>query len=329
MMKNKLTSFFVACVMLSAATGAHAQPKAVSDADRAETLFREALALEDAHKFKEACKKFEESQNLDPATGTLMNLARCHERNEQYVLAYEEYRKVAEDARRDAQGERASLAKERANELESKIGKLEFNPGAAPRLSTVSVDNKLWHREALERPITVDKGAHRVIFIYDNNTQKDTSVTVEAGMIAKVVIPTPHEPDAPKTVVVALPPPSPKDGSDGVSTAGWIVGGVGVAGVAAGAVFGLMAIGKKSDVDKGCDANRMCSTPESLGAVESAKSSATLSTIGFIAGGTLIAAGAALVLWPRDDKPQPGRRGNARLQLSPAGTGMVLGGTFE
>jgi outer membrane protein assembly factor BamD (BamD/ComL family) len=52
---------------------AKAEDKAV-----AEALFREARQLLDAKQYAAACRKLEESYRLDPAGGTLMNMAMCH-----------------------------------------------------------------------------------------------------------------------------------------------------------------------------------------------------------------------------------------------------------
>lgn len=65
----------------------------------------------------------------------------------------------------------------------------------------------------------------------------------------------------------------------------YVVGGVGVAGIAAGAVFGLLASSKRDDA-VAAPAQR-----DALDLEDQAKSRATLSNVSFIVGGVLLAAG--------------------------------------
>ncbi|NOU28880.1 MAG: hypothetical protein HOO96_13330, partial [Polyangiaceae bacterium] len=49
--------------------------------DDAETLFREGRKALEAGDYAVACAKFAESQRIEPAPGTLLNLAGCEERS--------------------------------------------------------------------------------------------------------------------------------------------------------------------------------------------------------------------------------------------------------
>lgn len=107
----------------------------------------------------------------------------------------------------------------------------------------------------------------------------------------------------------APPPQAPKKHS----VLPYVVGGVGVAGLATGVVFGLMAKGKESDGE---------SAPNQLGAIDARDTGSTFATvanISFIAGGVLLAAGA--VWWALD---HGGSSRRATLRFAPSG----VGGTF-
>jgi hypothetical protein len=73
-------------------------------------------------------------------------------------------------------------------------------------------------------------------------------------------------------------------------TVGFVAGGIGIAAVGLGAVFGFIALGDKNAAQ--CDATGACK-PGPLG---DARGAATIATVGFVAGGALLAGGAALVL---------------------------------
>jgi hypothetical protein len=112
--------------------------------------------------------------------------------------------------------------------------------------------------------------------------------------------------------------------------AGYAAGGAGVIGLGLGTVFGLQASAKFSDSKKdptgaGCDANDFCG-PTGKQARGDAQGAATVSTIGFVVGGVLLASGIALVIFaPSDAKP-------ASAKITPMvganGGGMLLGGAF-
>jgi hypothetical protein len=112
-------------------------------------------------------------------------------------------------------------------------------------------------------------------------------------------------------------------------TVGWITGGVGVAGVALGSIFGVMAMSDKNGAH--CDASGACDP----GKLSDANSAATISTVGFIAGGVLLAGGAALVLFgPSGSAPASAApaSGGATLKLAPLvgarDAGLLLGGSW-
>lgn len=97
----------------------------------------------------------------------------------------------------------------------------------------------------------------------------------------------------------------PRLGEDepGWSTLRWtgvVVGTVGVAALGTGIGFGLSAMSKASTANDLCDGNA-CSSQEGADAADAANTAANVSTIGFLAGGALLATGTALFLLGEDD----------------------------
>ena len=77
-----------------------------------------------------------------------------------------------------------------------------------------------------------------------------------------------------------------------VRTLGFVLGGVGVAGLATGAVTGLLALDRGSTVKSHCP--DLACDPQGLSAASQGQWLAPTSTVAFIAGGVLVAAGAVL-----------------------------------
>ena len=111
---------------------------------------------------------------------------------------------------------------------------------------------------------------------------------------------------------------APSSGGSPLRTWGFAALGAGAAGLAAGAIFGGLAIASKNSAD--CDGNHYCSA----GALSDARTQATVSTVAFVAGGVLLAGGITMVLLA----PPSGPRVEAAAAVGESGGGVVIGGRF-
>jgi tetratricopeptide (TPR) repeat protein len=113
------------------------------------------------------------------------------------------------------------------------------------------------------------------------------------------VTPAPAEPLAPTAVVAPQPPPmplpaAPDESSTALTTSAIITGSIGLVGIGLGVGFGLAAQSDLDESDRYCDGNQ-CTSQIGVEAAKDASREANIATIGFAAGGTLLALGA--VLW--------------------------------
>ena len=105
---------------------------------------------------------------------------------------------------------------------------------------------------------------------------------------------------------------------------GWIAGGVGIAALGLGSVFGVMAISDKSNAH--CDSSNACDP----GPLSDARSASTVSTIGVAAGAGLVAGGLALVLFaPKgSNAPTTGQLWKVAPMMGSGQAGAMLAGSW-
>jgi hypothetical protein len=312
-------------VLMLALSAPNARSQSASSAT-AQGLFDQAKALMTAGKAAQACPKFEESQRLDPGSGTLINLALCYEHTGRTASAWSTYRDAAAAARISGNSERERGARERAAALAPKVAKLVVEvppdarvPGLHITRDGVDVGDAQWGT-----PLPVDEGSHALTAKAPGCQDWQAKVdVVGAGTTATINIPKlPSALPTPAVALVPTPPPAAtgepvpvapaangdKQGSGlgGQRIGALALGGAGVAGIVVGTVFGVEALSKKSEADKTCDGTA-CTTDAGVQAGKDGFSAANVSTIAMIAGGVALAGG--LVLWftaPTDRSTQVG-----------------------
>ncbi len=325
---------------LAATTPAYAQDSSTDNSATVETLFGAGKALVAQGKFAEACPKFLASYNLEHRIGTLLNLADCYEKNQQLASAWARYVEASTLAQRASQGERAAFATSHAKALEPTVSKLTISvPGAAP--GAAAVPGLVVRRDG----VAVDPGAYGVAVAVDGGTHTieasapgkktwSSQVVVASASDTKTVA-VPALEDGPPPLDAAVAPgagpdvPEAHKNNGGVRIAGFVVGGVGIAGLALGSVFGEMASSKASSAKRECvpASNCQANTNPSAGSdMASAGTLADVSTVTFIVGGALVATGVVLVLVGRP------KTSSAALQLTPTvvahGGGMGFSGAW-
>lgn len=126
---------------------------------------------------------------------------------------------------------------------------------------------------------------------------------------------------APAAPAPVLPPSAASSTGSTQRVLGVLVAGVGVAGIAVGSVFGVMAGSQKNDAASQCNGS-VCNAT-GISDLNDARTKATVLTVGFIAGGALLAGGVVLYLVaPR----APTRTG---LGVGPGADGSVAGLTLR
>lgn len=268
----------MAVSVLLAVDAAHAKPGPQERA-AAEALFREGKKLMAAGSVAEACRRFEESQRIDPQGGTLLAMALCHEKEGRVATAWVEYREAAETAKTAGRTDRVAIASKGAAALEPRLPRLSVTvPKASlqPGL-TILRDGQELGQGAWDTAVPVDPGVHEVEASAPGRVSWKEKVEVAEGEEKKVSIPALQPEPTPASSGSALPPEPPPKRS--VPTGTWIAGGIGVAALGVGSLFGLRAISRRGESDEHCRGS-LCD-PTGVELNDEAKKAAVVSNVAF------------------------------------------------
>jgi hypothetical protein len=325
-----------AAVIMAAAS---AQGQGGGDRVVARALFDEARNMITAGKPAEACPKFEESQRLDPGTGTLFNLADCYERVGRTATAWLTFLDVASQMRTAGQTEKEQVARARAAALEPKLNRLKIEVPQASRIAGLDIkrDGLAVKEPSWGSALPVDSGEHVVEASAPGRKAWRTTLKVEgAGTTQNIEVPAldaeaaaaPTSSAAPAASAApahsspvgaqapVAPQPAEVPGKGGTQRiAGLVLGGVGVIGFGVGTALAFSAKKKFDDGMKQCTGD-VC-TQQGADLREQAYKGGNVATI--VGGLGLVALAAGVVVF----LTAPGAKAKA-----PSETGLVIGPSF-
>jgi hypothetical protein len=308
--------------------------EAPSKAAAAETLFQEARKLMDAKRYGDACPKLLESHKLDPALGTLLNLADCYERNNQFASAWQRFREAIVLAQKLGRANREQTARERAERVEPRVSRLTI----LSRSSGVelSLDGAPFDMSMLGTAIPIDPGKHTVearakgkkpflktIDVYE----KERSLTVEIPVLEAEAI----DPPKPKPEGHAISPTEEVNAEPKVETPKWsrkrtfgAIGiGVGLVGLGVGGYFAYRASSTWQEAQAYCDGND-CDT-RGIDLAAQATWAGNIATATLIASGAIAIGGGVLFYLGRTPPSDP-QKPTTRVSIGPGS--LYLAGTF-
>lgn len=279
----------------------------------AQSLFEQGRDLLRAGNFAQACPRLSESQRLDPAMGTLLALAMCHEGEGKLASAWAAFSRVADLAKREGHVEREQHARQRAAELKPRLSTLELAVSGRTRaLEGVELtrNGRVLQPETWALTIPVDGGSHAIVVRAPGRKTFETTVVV-ARERDVVVVNIPDLPVETLTTPIASTPVVPPSGSErhaspqrtlseapsysalewtGVATAG-----AGLVALGVGGYFLFSALERKEAAKPFCD-SQGCVEP-GWGYHEIAERHGKWATGFGIGGAVLLAGGAALWFW--------------------------------
>ena len=323
-MRGVRSALAAACL----AVFAMSSPLSAQDADpnitsAARQVGFEGVQAYEAGRYEEALEKLTRAYELVkvPTFGlwsarTLVKLGRLVAASERYlevtrIQLAPDARDIQKNAQNDARTEREALLPRIPN-LTIVLG------GGGATSAKVTMDGKPVTAALLGVKVPVDPGKHVVLAqVGDKVERREVTVAESANETVKIDLPAPATTGpVPTATATSTAPEAPPSRTPVLPIVAFCVGG---AGLAVGAITGILAIGKHSDLES----NPNCQNDKCLPAVHEKVDTLDVlrlvSTIGFIAGGAGVATGITLlVVGGNGGKAAP----SGRLMVTPGGATM-------
>jgi hypothetical protein len=284
-----------------------------------ETLFSEGLALIEAEQYTAALTKLEEAQRRDPGIGTEFNIAICYEKLGKIGSAWHHYANVERLAHTSGKRQREEHAHQKLEELRPQLSTFVFVPAKTDKLLLKVDGNPIPPEQWGFYP--VDPGTHQVAAEAPSHTPWAAEVEAPSpGDRLEIPVPALRSPEPTKVVTVT------KDTTSGTRTVGLVLGGIGVAGLVAASVTGIMILDDMAIADASCKPK--CINPDgspnerAIDAVNEGKTLLPLNLVAWAIAVVGLGSGAYLVL-TSSKKPEE-RRARLAPMIGATTSGLVL-----
>jgi hypothetical protein len=300
----------------------------LADVSAADQAFKKGRELLKAGNYAEACVQFEQSQALDPALGTLFNIAQCDERIGKLATALAAYREVIA---KDTNQTRRQTASDNAGNLQPRVPRLVVQVPPTAKHVIVTLDGK--RTIDAGEPVELDMGDYTIDVHADGMADYSTqakivdegkTVTITAKLVpgkSDVLVKMDHR--TVKHGEDSTVEPAPRSHRKLYGIAAMATGG---AGLLTGVIFGGLASSKWSDAKAVCGGTT-CTTQadadraSALG--DQARSKANLSTGLVVAGGVIAAIGVVVYVTAPTEHAV-----SVAAHASPDGGSVTLSGRF-
>lgn len=319
------TLFVVAGLMLGRAAHAQTAEPSAADLESARELYRQGKDLRQQGDVRGALERFKAAHRYGQTPVTGLELGKTHQQLGELVEAREVFLSIARIKVAADETEKSAAARTEAAELAEQVREriptlvVKVNGVKDESQVKVTVDGAPTPVVSFSSTRRINPGEHAIVVRSADREEKQTVALVEGET---------------KDVEIAITDASPKYGDAAKPAAApggarsphvltWIGLGVGVVGFAVGSITGVMALGKASNVKDACQGTTC--PPSARADVEDGRSVATISTIGFLAGGVGLAA-AAIGYFVLSPKTSPAATGGSplrvRMLLHPSGVGL-------
>jgi hypothetical protein len=284
---------------------------------------REALGLGE---YDVACAKLAESEALEPAPGTLFNLADCEEKRLHLSRAHTLFNDVLPRVAPDEDVRRAQVL-ERLTALDKRLPKLvvQLDRSAPAGTKVTRNDTVVPGVDTAGVVLRVDPGKHVITATADGRPPQTFTVSLAEGETKQITV-APGPPRGLRPQTGAPAPSSAPDPAHSIADrgsargpVGLVAGGIGLAAVAAGVTVGIVA---KSEYDTAADhcKENLCDAT-GFDIRQSARGKGGVATALFIAGAATAVGGTVLWLTAPSGQAAPAAKGRIAIGM---GAGAIV-----
>jgi tetratricopeptide (TPR) repeat protein len=312
---SSLFAVLLAASLLSSRAASANDPEVEARFKKGVELFKEA-------DFRAALVEFRRAYDKSKNPKILYNIAKTEFQLTDYVAAIATYERYLSEGA-------AVIDKARRAEVEEELPKLRARVATATITTnvsgaTVSIDDEVVGTTPIASPVLLNPGVHRIVVRKDGFAESLRRIEVAGGDFPAVDLRLTEQAAA----LGKSSDPEVKSSAPGstLRTTGIIVGATGLVAIGIGAAFGLSAKSKNDEAADMCTGIE-CRDPRAITLTDDARSAATISTIGFVAGGVLLAGGAGLFLFaPRSESKTALR---LAPRVGPQAAFLSIGGGFQ
>jgi tetratricopeptide (TPR) repeat protein len=278
-----------------------AAPPTEAQREAARTAYARGQALFAENKHAEAKAAFEQAYAQVPNPVVLVSIAECDVRLGNLDAAHDTFQRYLKE-RPDAP-DRADVQQKIA-ELVATPATLVLTSEPAGALIVLDGTNT---GKTTPAELTLERGDHNVELSLAGHEKATTPVTARLGARHELHIALHAEAPPPQPAAPVLPPTAAAD-QGSPTTALWITGVVGAAGLVTGTVLGFMVLAEQSDFD----------TDPTADSADRGERLALFTDVAFGIGAMALITGAVIYLTAGDSDADAAEQQAARLRLTPA-----------
>jgi hypothetical protein len=295
---------------------------------KARQQFQQALALETAGDWSGASVLFQQVAQVRLTPQVRFHIALCEEHLGKLAAALGHYQIAADEAQEAQATEVAAQVASRTEGLKARIPKILIERGAGAEYASVSLDGIALGATSIGTELPVDPGPHTIDATaqgykpFNAKFQIAEKETKKIEILLEALPPPPPEEKASASIGGDVAPPPP-----GKNLVPFIVGGAGVASLAASGVFFLLRSKSIHSLEDACPTRTNCPADEKS-TYDQGKTYTVVADVTLGVGVAGVATGAALFFVYRKKAPAPASATAQIVPLWGTGPGAAVVGTF-